>query len=689
MHAVSVGEVLSAVPVCQELRRRYPDLPLFLSTTTLAGRTLAEDRLPSLTDGIFYAPIDYQFAVRRVFRRLRPALFLNFETELWPHHLREAKRQGAAIAQINARISDRAWPRYQQLAWFFRAFLPDIDLLTAQSARDADRFRTLGYDKPIQQPGNLKFDFAPSGKAIPAEILLWLNAQSRPIWIAASTMPPTSTDDVDEDDAVLDAFTALAGSVALVLAPRKPERFDVVARKLEARGIPFARRSQLPGQSGVSLLLLDSIGELASLFSQAAVAFVGGTLNRRGGHNPLEPAYFGLPIITGPNMQNFAAIHDLFVEQQAVRVIASAAELPAAVRELVTSGQAQGQRAKSLAQSLRGATARTVDQLHPLLERAVPRGLPPLSGWLAPLSAPWIWVSRRQPSLRRLPVPVISIGNLSMGGTGKTPVTLALAAELHAAGHRVGILTRGYARQDRQNRILLPGEKASFAQTGDEVQLFLDPAQYAVAIGADRFGAGQRLLERFPATVLLLDDGFQHRRLDRDFDLVLVDCLQPFPGFAVPPQGRLREPLDALVRASAFGLTRRRQGLAHSGLRDLLAHYNPHAPAYFLEASEALAFPPPAGERLLAFCAIGNPAAFRLTLDRLGFAHVPLRIFPDHHRFTTADLSQLRALAGHFLTTAKDAVKLPPGFPCTVVRQSVRLPQELLDFLLRAAQTSS
>lgn len=682
LHAVSVGEVLSAIPLFRELRRRYPDLPLFLSTTTVAGRAMAEDRLQGLADGIFWAPIDLVFAVRRVLRRLRPAMVLNLETELWPNQLREAKRHGAMFAQLNARISDRAWPRYEQLAGFFGGVLPQIDLLTAQSAKDAGRFAQIGYAGPVEQPGNLKFDFTPPEKPVPAEVLAWLERQEpKPLWVAASTMPPVDGADVDEDDVVLDAFAALGGGVRLVLVPRKPERFDLAAEKLAARGIVFARRSAIESAPDADVLLLDSMGELASLLPRADVVFVGGSMNRRGGHNILEPAYFGRPVLTGPHMQNFAAIQEMFLAAGAVRVVERPEELAGAVQELIANGAGLGEKGREVALSMRGSTARTVDLLHPLLEAAVPKGLLPLSSWTGALEMPWIWVSQRTPKVSQLPVPVISVGNLSMGGTGKTPLTLALAEVLERQGHRVGILTRGYGRADSSLRVYLPGQAAPIEQTGDEAQLYLRRTGAAVGIFGDRVEAGRALLARYPATVLLLDDGFQHRRLHRDLDLVMVDCLNPFPGFGVPPKGMLREPLAALGRANAFCLTRGRVGMRHEGLRALLRRYNPNAPVFALEVTESLSAPVPDPKQALAFCAIGNPASFRMTLDRMGLAESRLQVFDDHHAYTAAELDALRGESSVLVTTSKDSTKLPAGFAHVVVEQKLLIPDDFVHLL--------
>lgn len=675
LHAVSVGEILSAISLIRKLKASFPDTPIFVSTTTLAGRELAESRLTSLVDGIFFAPVDFTFAVRRVLRRLAPSLIINFETELWPLRMVEAKRHGARWAQVNARISDRAWPRYQRLAWLFRPFLPLIDFLAAQTETDGQRFRTLGYPGPITYVGNLKYDFDPSSKPIPADLLAYLSGQqARPLWIAASTTGPVDPADPDEDDLVLDAYAQLEGRVRLVIAPRKPERFEIVAEKLARRGLRFRRRSQLTGSETGDILLLDSIGELASLFELASVVFIGGSFNQTQGHNILEPACFGKPILVGPNMRNFAAIFELFLSRRALKVVPQPQQLATAVKEALGESD-MAARGRELALSMRGVSDRLTQHLLPELGLGVPRHLLPLETFLRPFSLPWVWASRRSPRPRRLPVPVISIGNLSMGGTGKTPLVLALAADLQSRGKRVAILTRGYRRAATGDLICLPGSTQPTSHTGDEAQLFLR-AGFAVGIGSDRYRTGLALLAQFPADILLLDDGFQHRRLHRDADIVVIDALRPFPGWACPPAGFLREPLSALDRASAFVLTRVGRNINPTGLQALL----PQRPVFLPETRESL--PPLPPGPALAFCGLGNPASFRRSLDRLGHAATPLLTYPDHHTYTSADLQHLNSLSSHLITTAKDAVKLPPSYPVSVLSQELLLPPNFVPTIL-------
>jgi tetraacyldisaccharide 4'-kinase len=679
LHAVSAGEVLSAIPLLRELRQRLPQTGLFVSVTTLTGRDLAERRLAGLADGVFYAPLDYAWAVRAALRQLQPCLFINLETELWPNRFRELQRSGCRIAQVNGRISDKAWPTYRRLGWFWKSVVGHIDWLSVQGVEDQKRFQKLGYRGPSVDLGNLKFDFEPPANAIAPELLPWLRAAgAAPLWIAASTVGATGPDDIDEEDAILDAFQELNGKVRLLLAPRRPERFELVAQKLTSRNLSFIRRTQLRNDSWVPVLLLDSLGELAPLFEYAAVVFVGGSLCRWGGHNILEPAYFGKPILVGPHMQNFADIYKRFQAANAVITVSNSNNLTAALTQQLSGPCPQASNAAQLAASLRGVSSRTTRHLLPLLDLGINCPQLPLAGLTSPLRTIWIAASNIPREPQRLPVPVISIGNLSMGGTGKTPVTLALASALASRGYRVGILTRGYKRKHTADLVLLPGDRATWESTGDEAQEYLAVGQYAIGISRNRYKAGTRLLERYPADFLLLDDGFQHKKLHRDFDIALIDCSQPFPGGDVPPAGLLREPIEALQRADAIFLTRAERSRKYTGIRALLPA---SCPAYELSYQYSLSANLPAGKGA-AFCGLGNPAGFRQALQHLGLSDLDLFLFPDHHEYLKVEQDKLLQRYDFLVTTQKDAVKLHEKAKVIIVNLEVLLPEQLISAAL-------
>jgi len=354
----------------------------------------------------------------------------------------------------------------------------------------------------VQLAGNLKYDFDPRSQQPQAAILAFFErVKAAEVWIAASTMPPAAAGDPDEDDAVIAAFREVAEShpgLLLVLAPRKPERFDRAAEALARAGIAFTRRSEMTG--GNAALLLDSIGELGSLFGLADVVFMGGTLAQRGGHNVLEPAFFGKPVIVGPHMENFAEIASKFAEAGALVPIDGAAELAGAVRGLLDDGPRReriGAAARTAAESERGATARAAGEIARLYAASLPRYRPaaPVLIALWPLSRLWLaggtvkrWLNSMRQS--RLATPVISIGGLAVGGTGKTPLVLWLAERLKERGHQPAILTRGYRRRIAESHtIIAPGERAPAERTGDEAQIYVRAAVGPLGIGADRAGA--------------------------------------------------------------------------------------------------------------------------------------------------------------------------------------------------------
>ena len=693
LHAVSVGEVLASVEFLRRLRAEFPHSRLFVSTSTLAGRATAGDKLGDLADGVFYAPVDYVWAVRRVLRALRPAAVVIAETEIWPNLFREAHRTGAGLAIVNGRISDRAFPRYLPFRWFFRGVLSAADCILVQTDGMGERFLALGaLAERTRTGGNFKYDFearaAAAGSPVPA-----LLGRTRPgkVWIAASTMPPSSAGDVDEDDAAIRAYQELAARHAdllLILAPRKPERFDAAAGKLEAAGIRYLRRSRLGGSDTLALpgvLLLDTIGELSGLFSVADAVFMGGTLARRGGHNILEPAFFAKPVIAGPHMENFQAIADEFRASGAYLEIGDAAGLAGAVARLLEAPEwagEMGQRARLAAEARGGATARAVTLVRELYR--VPRYRPAMPWFMAAsvLARLWRWGARKKlrrdyARRRKLGAPVVSVGNITMGGTGKTPCVLRLAEILNERGCRPGILTRGYGRNSPHKHLALaPGTILNAEHTGDEPQMFVRSGLAPVGIGADRFHTGTLLVRDFGADVLLLDDGFQHQRLARNVDVVLIDALDPFGGGQVFPLGRLRESLPGLARANLILITRSQLSDLSAAIERQVRRWNLRAPVFragiepqaWVEHRTGRRHSP--AERPFegagVFCGLGNPEAFRRTLGRMGVEPVAWVDFEDHHRYRARELRHIsegmRAQgATALVTTEKDVMNLCEG----------------------------
>ncbi len=370
VHAVSVGEVLAVGELVGELRRRFPRYRVVVSTTTATGQKLAKKRFGE--ESVFYFPLDFGFAIRPYLTTLRPQLIVIAETEFWPNFLRLACRSGARVAVVNARISDRSWPGYRRVRriGILASVLHNIDLFLAQTEEDARRLLDIGAPaERIEVSGNLKFDVAaPAPPAIVASLRsTFQQAGVGPVIVCGSTVE-------EEEGLLLLAFQNVLAShprAIMILAPRHPERFAEVAQLLEHMGIRYWRRSLWGGDSVAGgVFLVDTVGELASLYELGDVAFVGGSLVPRGGHNIIEPAQHGVPVIVGNHTENFRDIVGLFQSQDAIRVVGPA-EFPLVLLDLLSNEAeraALGRRGAETLRSQMGATERTVKALERLLE---------------------------------------------------------------------------------------------------------------------------------------------------------------------------------------------------------------------------------------------------------------------------------------------------------------------------------
>jgi 3-deoxy-D-manno-octulosonic-acid transferase len=371
IHAVSVGEVLAVSRLVKELDATLANYFVAISTTTRTGQALARERFGA--GRVFYCPLDLPWAVRSHLNALQPRLLVLAETEFWPNLLSGCFHRRIPVAVVNARISDRSWPRYRRLRWLWKPFLGRLGCVLAQTQTDADRLKAIGCRPDrVLVAGNLKFDVRVANEAEATQILKPL-APTLKLIVAGSTLE-------GEESALLEAWPRLLEvdpQLALVLAPRHPERFDAVAALLKTSGAKWVRRSNwlrppndapepiAPGQ----IVLLDTIGELASVYSIASVAFVGGSLIPAGGHNPLEPAQFGVPIVMGPHYANFRAITEDLLTHNAIR-IAAPQDLATALIEMLqdrTAAEAMGQRARQVFNQQSGATARCITALRELL----------------------------------------------------------------------------------------------------------------------------------------------------------------------------------------------------------------------------------------------------------------------------------------------------------------------------------
>ncbi|MEO8075804.1 MAG: 3-deoxy-D-manno-octulosonic acid transferase [Acidobacteriota bacterium] len=366
IHAVSVGEVLMARALLPELRERYPRLRLILSTTTMTGQDIARNNL-QYVDDLFYFPIDLGFIVNRVLRRVKPRLLIMVETEIWPNLLRACARAGVRTMLVNGRISSRAYPRYRLARPFFRRVLRHIDRFCMQSDESARRIIEIGAERPrVSVTGSLKFDSleipGAAGDRGSNRVLRYFRIPpDRPVIIAASTLK-------GEEEPVLEAFQRIRATITnalLIIAPRKPERFDEAERLARRGGWKVARRKELrvDVEPRHDVIVLDTIGELAQLYQVATVVFVGGSLVDAGGHNILEPAVFGKPIVFGPYMQNFAEIAQTFLDNRAAVQVRTGRELEPALLDLLgdpVRRASLGAAARALVEANRGARNKTL-----------------------------------------------------------------------------------------------------------------------------------------------------------------------------------------------------------------------------------------------------------------------------------------------------------------------------------------
>ena len=367
VHAVSVGEVLAVSGLLERMRRELPQFRMLVSTTTDTGQELARKRFGE--DNVFYFPMDFAFAIRPYLRALQPELVVLAETEFWPNFLRQAHLAGARIAVVNARISDRSWPRYRRFRWALRRMLVHIDRFLAQTEEDRARLQSIGAEAlRIAVTGNLKFDVnLPGPPPLIEDLRRALAAEGAgPVVVCGSTVD-------DEEPVLLKAFENVRVGhprAVMILAPRHPERFDDVAILLQRLNMPSHRRSLWAGEPlAGGVFLVDSIGELAALYCLADVAFVGGSLVPRGGHNIIEPAQHGVAIIVGPHTENFRDIVALFQSHDAVRIV-GLSELPLTLMHLLANDAERkvlGCRAGETMRSQMGATARTLAGLKTLL----------------------------------------------------------------------------------------------------------------------------------------------------------------------------------------------------------------------------------------------------------------------------------------------------------------------------------
>ena len=384
LHAVSVGEVMAAVEVVRGLMSACPQLVVAVSTTTKTGQELARERMAGMP--VFYLPLDFRCAVRRYLHVLRPRMLVLMESELWPNLLRECGDRGVPVVVVNARVSDRSFPRYLRLRRLWRPLLERVSLFLAQGGETAERLLAMGVDsRRVRVVGNLKYDVRDVAESSMVEAMRERLPDGAKVVVCGSTL-------AGEEQMLLEAWPGVLEvepKTVMVLAPRHPERFGRVEEMVRAAGVGVWRASELRGRVadagrtsggrdetevvGVGeVVVLDTIGDLAAVYSMATVAFVGGSLVAAGGHNPLEPARFGVPVVIGSNFNNFREVVERMQAMHGIRVVTSD-QMAVVLRELLrdpVEARALGERGRSVFTEGAGATDRTVEELLRVLESA-------------------------------------------------------------------------------------------------------------------------------------------------------------------------------------------------------------------------------------------------------------------------------------------------------------------------------
>lgn len=733
VHAASVGEIVAASPLITEFHKKFPQSPILVSVFTSSGYEMA-NRIIKDADSIIHFPFDLPWLSSGLLYRVRPRVFMPVETELWPNFLRACKKLDIPVLMVNGRISDKSVKRYRYLLGLWEEMLSTIKVFAMQSNVDAENILRLGADPAlVTVTGNTKFDqtYTNVSDEEKHNLLLELGIDdNQGVFLAGSTHK-------GEEEYVLKAYNQLKRvlpKAKLVIAPRSTLRTNTILDLCDQYCFKAVTRTQLQEtySTGHDVVVLNTIGELGKMYSVGDVIFVGGSLIAHGGHNILEPAAHGKAIVVGSNMFNFKDTHLLFKKRNAVVTVKDGdKELP---REVLRLFQDDEERHRMEAETLaicsenRGAAKRTAVILNDLLVKVeqnkvkatdklenfqtyfmqivhnkepqglLTRGVVMLLYLLSHVYS--VLVNLKLDCYKfgiakttKLDCFVISLGNITVGGTGKTPTAQRLARYIKDMGYRVVILNRGYrAKWQGEVGLVSDGNHIYMEayQAGDEAYMLAKHLPgVPVLIGTDRSKTGQYAVEHFGAEVAILDDGFQHWKLYRDVDVVLIDSVNLFGNGYVLPRGTLRESITHLERADVCLMTKVDQGLPgfNKYIRDQIAKYgnNPiilesvHHPQSCIElcdwkrniADEGMPISTIRGKRVVALSAIGNPASFEQTVCSTGAEIIESFRFPDHHEYTQEEMvdameQAVRQGAEAIVTTEKDAVKLPMEFLAAV-----------------------
>ena len=729
VHAASVGEIVATSPLIKEFRREFPKSPILVSVVTTSGYEMA-NRIIKDADSIIYFPLDLPFVSAHVFKKIFPRVFLNVETELWPNFLKAARENRVPVMMVNGRISEKSVKRYKYMFSILRDMIGTVKLFAMASTVDAGYVKELGApEELVTVTGNTKFDqtYTDVTDEQREKILSDMGlTDAAEIFLAGSTHR-------GEENFVLKAFKAIRENhpkARLVIAPRELLRTREVVALCKAAGFTVGTRTELQKRppANEDIIILDTIGELGKVYSVGNVIYVGGSLISHGGHNILEPAAHGKAIIVGHHMENFKDLHALFKNRNACVTVNDAEELAAQAKKLFDAPEERRRLEEEtikIVHENRGASRKSAILLRQMLTeyeaKENARHLrttekienvqtyflklihdEDISGYFDRLIIFILYfvslVYKGLVDLRllgyqlgfsgkeRLNCFVISLGNITVGGTGKTPTAQRLAKEIRDMGYRVVILNRGYrAKFYGEVGIVSDGKNLNMdaTQAGDEAYMLAKHLpNVPVLIGARRAVTGQYAIENFGAQVVILDDGYQHWQVIRDLDILLIDAVSVFGNGHLLPRGTLRESISHISRADVCLMTKVDQ--AAEGSRDVIRQtvrkYNSsallvesiHDPRRLIPLAqwstslvgEEISVATIAGRKVMAVSAIGNPASFERTLRDLGAEIISSLRYPDHHDYTLMEMEDIFRRADSFgaemiIVTEKDAVKIP------------------------------
>ncbi len=372
IHALSVGEVLSALPLVKAVRLQYPEKDVVFTVTTEQGKEIARKELQEKVATLLTMPLDFWWSVRRVVNFIRPSLFILVETDIWPGLIGYLQKRGTKTILVNGRISPRTFRSYIRFRFFAQPMFNAMDSCMMQSDLDRDRLLQIGVEEEkVKTVGNIKFDrdWVPMGEQEYKDLLNALNLESQgEIWVAGSTHP-------GEEDIILDAFGRLRRffpSLRLIIAPRRVERAGDIQRLAMDKGVKSTLKTQIPMENDpYQVLIIDTIGELERIYGIAKISFVGGSLTPIGGHNLLEPASFGRPVLFGPHTDNFVLMSQLLIEAGGGQRVMDGEDLFETAKMLLGDPEKcdrMGQKAKEFVETSRGALGRVMENLKVCLD---------------------------------------------------------------------------------------------------------------------------------------------------------------------------------------------------------------------------------------------------------------------------------------------------------------------------------